>query len=280
VALAGPGCAEDAVPIVLPAELRETSGVAVSGATAGVLWTHNDGTSDLYAVDRQGTVLERFTLSESTRDWEDLEIAPCREGRACLYLADTGDNAERRPAGNVRILRVVEPELGGRSRQLEVDVFPVRLPDGPRDVEALFLLPGEVPYLVSKGGGDAISVYRYPPPLRPDTVTLVEVQRLTDGPVPLLDRVTGASASPDGSWVAVRTYQALHFYRVEGDSLVRAERGMVNLRSLREIQGEAVGLGDDGLVVLTSESGPLGGAPSMRILSCRLEDARGVSTDR
>lgn len=273
MALAGPGCGEETVPVVLPAGLRETSGMVVSRAVPGVLWTHNDGTSDLYAVDWQGTVLERFALSESTRDWEDLEIASCQGGRACLYLADTGDNAERRPAGSVRILRVVEPELGGPSRQLEVDVFPVRLPDGPRDVEALFLLPGEVPYLVSKGGGDAVSVYRYPPPLRPDTVTLVEVQRLTDGPVPLLDRVTGASASPDGSWVAVRTYQALRFYRIEGDSLVPADGGMVNLRSLREIQGEGVGLGEDGLVVLSSESGPLGGAPSMRILSCRLEAA-------
>jgi hypothetical protein len=150
-----------------------------------------------------------------------------------------------------------------------VEVFPIRLPSGPRDVEALFVLPGEVPYLVTKGGRDAISVYRYPPPLRPDTVTLQEVQRLTGGSVSLLDQVTGASASPDGAWVAIRTYQALRFYRVEADTLTATDGGTVNLRTLLEIQGEGVGIGPDGFVALSSEGGPLGGPPSMRLLRCR-----------
>lgn len=165
---------------------------------------------------------------------------------------------------------MAEPETNDSS-PLAADVFPVRLPDGPRDTEAIFVLPGEVPYLVTKGANHPITVYRYPTPLRSDTVTLEEVQRLSAGPVQLLNRVTGASASPDGSWVAVRTYQALHFYRVEGDTLASVAGGLVNLRTLEEIQGEAVGLGPDGLVVLTSEGGPLGGPPSMRFLRCALD---------
>jgi hypothetical protein len=263
--------------------LGETSGVAVGRRDASVLWTHNDGRSELFALDAGGEILARFRIDARLGDWEDIEVAACGTG-SCLYLADTGDNDERRPDGQVRIFRVQEPALpsGGdedTASLLRVDAFPVRLPDGARDVEALFVLPGEVPYLVSKGGRDAISVYRYPPPLRPDTVTLVEVQRLTSGPVSLLDRVTGASVSPDGSWVAVRTYQALRFYRVDGDSLVEADGGLVNLRSLQEIQGEGVAIGPAGVVVLTSEGGPLGGPPTMRILRCRLEDAA-LSTGR
>ncbi|MDH3422212.1 MAG: hypothetical protein OEN00_04435 [Gemmatimonadota bacterium] len=269
VATAGPGCAPLGSSVVLTRELGETSGIAVGRQNPNVLWTHNDGDSDLYALDRDGRVLEQFDMPR-LGDWEDIEIADCPGAASCLYLADTGDNAEARAPGRSRILRLAEPEVGSDQAVQVVDIFPVRFPDGPRDVEALFVLPGEVPYLVTKGGGGAVTVYRYPPPLRPDTVTLVEVQRLTDGSVPLLDRVTGASASPDGSWVAVRTYQALRFYRTRADSLVATDGGLTNLRTLREIQGEGVGIGPDGLVVLSSEGGPLGGPPSLTLLRCRL----------
>jgi hypothetical protein len=64
-----------------------------------VLWTHNDGDSDLYGLDRSGVVRARFDVTERLDDWEDLEIAACGAGESCLYLADTGDNAEARSAG-------------------------------------------------------------------------------------------------------------------------------------------------------------------------------------
>jgi hypothetical protein len=84
--------------------------------------------------------------------------------------------------------------------------------------------------------------------------------------------VTGASASTDGSLVAIRTYESLQVYRVDpvGGTLAPLPNGLVNLRTLEEIQGEGVGLGPDGLVVLTSEGGPLGGPASMRLLRCQL----------
>jgi hypothetical protein len=150
------------------------------------------------------------------------------------------------------------------------DVFPIRLPEGPRDIEAIFVLPGEVVHLVTKGTNHPVTVYRYPGALRPDTVTLETVQRLTDGPRPLLDRITGASASPDGTRVAIRSYQSVRFYRPEADTLAAVDAGLVNLRTLAEMQGEGVGIGADGLVALTSEGGPLGGPPSMRLVRCRL----------
>lgn len=269
LATAGPGCEEVASPIPISRTLGETSGVAVGRRDDGLLWTHNDGNSELFGLDREGSIVAEIDVPVRLRDWEDLEVATCHGGGSCLYLADTGDNGERRPAGNARIVRVPEPRAG--DDEVPAEVFPVRLPDGPRDVEALFVLPGEVPYLVTKGRSHAITVYRYPPPLRPDTVTLEEVQRLSGGPAQLLNQVTGASASPDGRWVGIRTYQALQFYRVAGDSLERVDGGTVNLRPLQEIQGEGVGIGPHGLVALTSEGGPLGGPPSLRLLRCRLD---------
>jgi hypothetical protein len=99
---------------------------------------------------------------------------------------------------------------------------------------------------------------------------LVEVQRLTDSAALLGNQVTGGSAQRDGSVVAIRTYQALEFFRLEADTLARLEDGLVNLRSLGEPQGEAVALGADGLVVLTSEDGVFGGEPVMNLMRCRV----------
>jgi hypothetical protein len=224
----------------------------------------------LHAIDANGSIAASFRIRPPMSDWEDIAVAECPHAGSCLYLADLGDNRERRAPGHIRILRIAEPEAS-QAGPLEADVFPIRLPDGPRDVEALLVFPGERVHVVTKGRNHAITVYRYPPPLRPDTVTLEEVQRLTEGPAPLADQVTGGSVAPDGVVAAIRTYQALDFYRMESDTLVRIEGGRVNLRTLRERQGEAVGIGPDGLVVLTSEAGPLGGAASMNLLRCELD---------
>ena len=53
-----------------------------------------------------------------------------------------------------------------------------------------------------------------------------------------------------------------------GDTLAVMEDGLVNLRTLQEAQGEGVGIGLDGQVVLTSEGGPAGGPGGMTFLRC------------
>jgi hypothetical protein len=262
-----------------PDELRQSSGVAVSLDHPGVFWTHDDHGDMLYAVDSTGAILGRFRLNITLKDWEDLNLSKCPDGTWCLYLEDMGDNYEERH--DIHLLRVREPDpaagakpgqdIGATSSaHLQPDVFPVRLPNGPRDTEALLVLPGERVYVVSKGREDPVTVYRYPGRLRPDTVTLQEVQELSDGPRILPRQVTGGAVSPDGHVLALRTYEALHFYRLEADTLAPMSHGVVNLRTLHEAQGEGVGIGRDGLVALTSEGGPLGGPGSMALLHCRL----------
>ncbi len=253
----------------LPEALSESSGVAVSLRHPGLYWTHGDGGSDLFAVDRQGTVLARFPVSPLTRDWEDLALSSCHDGGSCLYLADLGDNYEERPFA--RILRVAEPDPAASGASLHADVFPVRFPDGARDVEALLVLPGERVLVVTKGRNDPVTVYRYPGPLRADTVGLEEIQRLSDDPPVLPREVTGGSVAPGGGLAALRTYESLQFYDVRSDTLVPVRGGLVNLRPLGEAQGEGVGIGPGGEVVLTSEGGPLGGPGSMSMVRCRLE---------
>lgn len=270
VATAGPGCSPAAGPISLGDDLAGASGVVVSLQHPGVFWTHDDHGSALFAVDDTGAILAKIPVRPRLRDWEDLGLSTCPQGGSCLYLADLGDNYEERT--DVRIGRIPEPDPAHPPARLDLEVFPVRLPDGPRDVEALLVLPGERVLAVSKGRNDPVTVYRYPGRLRPDTVTLEEVQRLTDSPPFLPRQVTGGAVSPKGDFVALRTYETLRFYRVQADTLIPMEDGLVNLRSVREAQGEGVGIGRDGQVVLTSEGGPLGGPGGMHLLRCRLPD--------
>ena len=163
IAFTGPGCSPTAIAVPLPRELEESSGVAVSRRRPGVFWTHNDDSSVLHAIDATGSILASFRIRPPLSDWEDIAVAECPHAGSCLYLADLGDNQERRAPGNVRILRSAEPEAS-RAGPLEAEVFPIRLPDGPRDVEALLVFPGERVHVVTKGRNHAITVYRYPPP--------------------------------------------------------------------------------------------------------------------
>ena len=277
IATAGPGCRTTASGIVFPDELDESSGVAISLRHPGTYWTHNDAGSVLYAVDREGSITARFPLAESLRDWEDLAVSTCAEGGSCLYLADLGDNYEERPAGRIRLHRVPEPDPTGSGAELNADgklpieSFPMRLPDGPRDVEALLVFPGERVYVVTKGRNHPVTVYRYPPPLRPDTVTLEHVQELTSRARITPRQVTGGAVDPRGEVLALRTYESLQFYRMDGDTLAAIDGALVNLHTLQEGQGEGVGIGLDGLVALTSEGGIAGGPASMTLMRCELE---------
>lgn len=281
IALAGPECTPVRTGVRLPGALDESSGVAQGLRDPSVLWTHNDDGSVLFAVDPAGALLGSRPVRPRLGDWEDLAVAPCQSHGSCVYMADTGDNAERRPPGGIRVLRIPEPEFPLADEPVSAEVFPLRLPDGARDIEALFVLPGERVYLITKGRNHAVTLYRYPGPLRPDTVTMEEVQRLTSGAQPLADQVTGAAALADsgaeGATVAVRTYQSLSFYHMglESDSLMPLPDGLVNLRTLEEAQGEAVALGPNGLVVLTSEAGFFGAPGSMNVLRCASAASRG-----
>jgi hypothetical protein len=137
-------------------------------------------------------------------------------------------------------------------------------------MESVFVLPGEEVFFVSKGRSHAVTLYRYPPPLRTgEIVTLEAVQTFSGGRLSIPKQVTGADASPDGSIVAIRSYESLHFFHVEKGRLVPVEGGQVALQTLNEAQGESVGLGPNGKVVLTSEAA-LGRGATMTILSCRV----------
>jgi len=261
------GCEPTAQAGALPGSLQESSGVAWSRSQPGVLFSHNDGGHEptIYALDLQGSPLGEIPLAGvRNRDWEDIATGKCETG-ACIYLADVGDNAEVRD--RIVLYRVRDSGVYDGLPQV-AEAFPMVLPNGPRDMESVFVLPGEEVFFVSKGRSHAVTLYRYPPPLRAgETVTLEAVQTFSDGRLPLPRQVTGADASPDGSVVVIRTYESLSFFHTDSGGLVPVKGGRVALRTINEVQGEAVALGPSGEVVLTSEAA-LGRAAAMVTLKC------------
>ena len=233
----------------------------------GILFSHNDGghPASIYALDPDGSLRAEIPLLRArNRDWEDMATAECQAG-SCIYVADIGDNGVVRD--DLVLYRIPDPGVYEGAGE-EPDVFPMALPNGPRDMEAMFVLPGEEVFFVSKGRSHPVTLYRYPPPLREgETVTLQAIQDLSDARMPIHRQVTGADAVADGTLVALRSYEALSFFEVDAGRLVPIPEGRVGLGTLGEAQGEAVALGARGEVMLTSE-GILNRPASMVELRC------------
>jgi hypothetical protein len=244
--------------------VAETSGVAPSRRLPGVFWTQNDAGDGplIYASDTTGASLGTFRVSGArNRDWEDIALGTCGYRYTCLYLADTGDNKENEKT--VAIYRVPEPSLPAKHPRCIEDTRPaeslrIRYPDGPHDVEAMWVAQNGDVHLVTKGRSGPIRHYRVPASAwgAEKTVTAELVERL---PIPLSsteDLVTGAGLSPDGRIVAIRTYSRIYFFFPSRDGTLETPSDPLacDVRRLGP-QGEAVGWLDRSWMVLTSERG-------------------------
>lgn len=251
--------------------LIESSGVAVSRAHAGILWTHNDSGDGpyLYATDLQGTDrgAVRVPGAEAV-DWEDIALGPCpRRPGDCLYVGDTGDNLERRTRVTVYAVPEPDPPVSAADTQhvtAAAHALSLYYPDGPHDVEALYVSPRDTAlYLVSKGRGrhGSVRLYRVdhtswasPGPIRAKFLqTLPIVPSNATGRL-----VTGATIRADGGLVAIRTYTEVYFFSPgPGGLLATAQRPVCSIAELERL-GEGIGFLDDSNLVLTSEANPLG----------------------
>jgi hypothetical protein len=255
----------------LPGQVYETSGLALS-SDATVLWTHNDRGHDpiLYAVADNGGLRSRVLVTGTAPvDWEDIEAAPCASGR-CLYIADIGDNDQVR--GHITIYEITEPAFD--VDRVAARAMRARYPDGARNAEAMFMLPGGDIYIVTKGDDNPPALYRFPAGMRAQQdVVLERVRGPMAQPRQRRDYITGASATPDGRWVAIRTYGAVHIYAAA--DLLSGTGGAsitVDLGPLGEPQGEGIAIADDGTVWLSSEADGGSAAPRLARLSCTLPE--------
>ena len=253
----------------IPTEVRETSGLARGRTNTEVFWTHNDSGNEpqLYALATDGTIKTRVSLPNlRVTDWEDIEGGTCGDAH-CLYLADIGDNPGRRK--NITIYEVREPAIADRTTEIRRTLNAV-YPDGPQDAEALFRLPDGSLFVVTKGRHKAIKLYRFSAAGANDQGSLQLVREIAAQPRAEADRVTAATASPNGNWVAMRSYSTLYLFRTTDLLNGGAAAITHSLVSLAEKQGESITLDDDGTIWMTSEAEREADAPTIVSLRCTL----------
>ena len=260
-----PVACENARLISRIAMLPEASGLAPSRRFRDVFWSHNDSDHPvLYAISADGSVSGRVPLAgASVVDWEAIAVSPC-DGGNCLYVADIGDNGMNRR--NIAIYRTHEPSPSDRTTA-PADRIDGVYPEGAQDAEALFVANGSL-FIVTKGEGAPIRVYRFPS-VQPGTrVTLELVATLTDEGARKKMRVTDAAISPDGAWVALRSNDVVLFYKADALLSGKPQTPLAyDLTALKEPQGEGIAWADDRTLYLAGEAE--GGGTFARV-SCTL----------
>jgi hypothetical protein len=250
------------------AGLPEASGLAVSRAVPGRLWTHNDsGAPVLVALDAGGKSMGQVSLSGAkVEDWEALTIGACPAG-ACLYVGDIGDNDAKR--AHITVYRIPEPKEANGAVTVK-DVFQATYPDGSHDAESLLVAPDGTLLVVTKGDTGPVAVYRFPKELRAGTpMRLERVGQPLAARAAADARITDAAISSDGRSVVLRTKTTLTFYRAA--EFLRGqfqETGRTDLTALGEPQGEAVAFGSGGTIYVAGEGGGKKQPGTLATLSC------------
>ncbi len=234
-----------------PAELGELSGLAASARHPGVFWAHNDSDNAfrVYAIDDSGRLRATLTLTGATpRDLEDIAVGPCepRPGAPpCLYLADTGDNFQRRDL--VRLFRLPEPEQLVDAT-LPAEALAFTYPDGPHNTESLVIDARSGRLAVITKATDSLGDVYALEGLHPEgTAKAVKLGTLR-APQDVDRLTTGADLHPSGERLLLRTYTRV--WEIRSPKAQRLEEliaGQVaEVPAATQAQAEAIAFSADG----------------------------------
>ncbi|MEV7398717.1 hypothetical protein [Aeromicrobium sp. NPDC092404] len=193
----------DVVSRMTDARITESSGLAISVKHDDLAYTINDSGSApiVFAVKiSTGAVVGATTLTGSEpADTEAIAI----DGDGELWVADTGDNQERRT--DIALYALPEPGPGDHS--VAPTRYPLTYPSGPTDVEALLINPRTGAKGVVTKGLFAGELLALPRTLSADRPNRAEA---TGDDMPAL--VTDGAMSSDGRYALLRTYSDVHLY--------------------------------------------------------------------
>lgn len=242
------------------AALSEASGLAASTINPGYFWIVNDSGNDasVLLVDTALTVYMTCTLAGAeNRDWEDLVAGPGPDStRRYLYVGEIGDNGEKYPCKN--IYRFEEPRFTGANTRLDITTFDTltfRLPDGPKDSEAMFMDRSNLDLYVVSKREKPVYLYRIPHPFTThDTVTAQQVMALP------ITTITAADLSPDGREIVMKNYEHIYYWHSPDPvSVVQLlAQPPLEIPYVEEPQGEAMTWAPDGSGFYTISERPVG----------------------
>jgi hypothetical protein len=236
-------------------QAHELSGLTLSRATPGVLWSHNDSgdVARLFALRRDGTVLGTPAVPGAEAvDWEDIASGTTRAGAPLLYIGDIGDNRSAR--ASIDVYRVPEPAPGATTTA-PAERLRLRYPDGAHNAEALLIDPlRRTLVIVTKDFGSG-RVYTASADLAAGSETTLRA-----GPSVPLTLITAGDVSANGKLVALRTYTELDLWARRGSeplatTLRRSATCTMRAPLLVEGQGEAVALSAGGTTAYTTAEG-------------------------
>ena len=196
---------------VASSEVVEASGLAFSREVPGTIWTHNDsgGVGDLFALDRDGELLETVEIDISGGDWEDLAYGWTADGWT-LFVGDVGDNAEARDDITVYLVPETSPTDFGQMTLTYED-------GAPHNCESIAIDPqtGDLVVITKSYSGDTQVYVKPEPHVDGEVAVLSLVAELDTAEDPFAGSAatTAADFSPDGSLLAVRTYTDVWLFR-------------------------------------------------------------------
>jgi hypothetical protein len=184
-----PAAAETVEFTITDSRITESSGLATDAPNERY-WTVNDSgdAGVAYALDPDGDL--QGTL-EFRVDPVDVEAVAFHDGR--LYVADIGDNRERRDLVTVYFFDDAEPS----DQPVVFKAYDFSYPDGAHDAETLLVDGDGRLYIVTKGATGGI----YAAPASPQRQGVNELERVGDAPA----YVTDGTVLTDGS-IVLRTY--------------------------------------------------------------------------
>lgn len=264
-------------------ELTEGSAAVITRAQPGIVFTINDSGHDaeLFAVDTTGRSRGMWhVVNAENADWEAAAAGPCgnlpmpnradsavvSDGQGCLTIADVGDNDARRRT--VVLYRVREPLAlaAGDTGTIVAHAVRFRYEDAPHDVEAMVVGPRGDTFLITKrrlaGANGARPALVFEVPAAAWEGDGIAVARLVDS-LPIVPgtssgrTITDASLSPDGRYVAIRTYNEVYIFSADtatGRPRSDLPVAQCNIWSIERDYGEGITwIGTQGEVLLTQE---------------------------
>lgn len=207
--------------------ITESSGLVISVKHDDLAYTINDSGNDpiVFAVKvSTGAVVGTTTITENTPiDTEAIAI----DGDGTLWLADTGDNEQRRT--DVALYSLPEPGTGEHS--VAAERYPLTYPGGPADVEALLVNPRTgAKGVVTKGllGGELLALPKELVADQPNRAKAI------DADMPAM--VTDGVMSANGRFALLRTYGDVHLYDAKTWKSIRSAE------TPRQPQGETIAI--------------------------------------
>ena len=144
----------------------------------------------------------------------------------------------------------------------------LRYPDYPHDAEALLVVRGSAQrkvspamYVITKDVPPRVyHIGAFPKPGETGPLRLIRTLKETV-------RITGAGVSSDERWIALRSNTTLFVYALD-EFAKGGEPTRVDLRMLKEPQGEGVAFGSGGELFLVSEGGGGDASGMLRRIHC------------